>query len=293
VSEAGAEGVDLDALAALAGAEGGGANEPADAVDGAPGGAETPTPAVSQRPDARGEGVEPAAAREERSRDNADHPGSGEAADAALQVAVGDAQAPAAATEQSPANPATHTIDPNTFTTAGLTGGRSQVVQTGTVTPSVQPVPDVVPAEVRFAEANTETIVRSVRAELLPNGGSMRIKLDPPQLGALNVTVQIRDGVITAAFETSSEEATRLLGHSLNQLKSALESQGIGIDKLHVQQAPKSTAADHQPDAQQHREHEGRREQDHAAQQEQQRREMLRRMWRRIAGGHDPLDLTA
>ena len=37
----------------------------------------------------------------------------------------------------------------------------------------------------------------------------------------------------------------------------------------------------------------GSQEQEHSARQEQQRREMLRRMWRRLAGGQDPLDLTA
>jgi flagellar hook-length control protein FliK len=122
----------------------------------------------------------------------------------------------------------------------------------------------------------------------------MRIRLDPPQLGALQVTVQIRDGVITASFETSSDEATRLLGHSLNHLKSVLESHGVGVDKLQVQQAPKDQNAENHQDPQQRREQESQqRHQDHAAQQEQQRREMMRKMWRRIAGGRDPLDLTA
>jgi flagellar hook-length control protein FliK len=156
-------------------------------------------------------------------------------------------------------------------------------------------LPDATPPEVRFAEANHENIVRDMRAELLPRGGSMRIRLDPPQLGALQVTVRVQDGVVTAAFETSSDEATRLLGHSLNHLKSVLESHGVSVDKLQVQQSPREEQPAANRDHQHRRGHEGSQDPDreHASRQEQQRREMLRRMWRRLSGAQDPLDLTA
>jgi flagellar hook-length control protein FliK len=159
--------------------------------------------------------------------------------------------------------------------------------------PSAGPALPALPPEVRFASANHENIVTSMRAELMPNGGSMRIRLDPPQLGALQVTVQIVDGMVTASFETSNDEATRLLGHSLNQLKTVLESHGVAVDKLQVQQAPREaqTSSSHDEG---HRERGGQsREQEHDARQEQQRREMLQKMWRRLSGQPDPLDLTA
>lgn len=146
--------------------------------------------------------------------------------------------------------------------------------------------------EVRFASANHETIVTSMRAELMPNGGTMRIRLDPPQLGAMQLTVQIQDGLVTAAFETSTDEATRLLGHSLNQLKSVLESHGVAVDKLQVQQAPRETQASRN-DQQSDQRGNHPQEQEQSARQEQQRREMLRKLWRRLTGEPDPLDLTA
>ena len=151
---------------------------------------------------------------------------------------------------------------------------------------------DATPPEARFAQANHENIVKSMRAEVLPNGGTMRLRLDPPQLGALQVTVQIRDGLVTAAFETSNDEATKLLGHSLNQLKAVLESQGVGVEKLQVQQAPRDERADSARDDHGHARDQTSQEQERSAGQEQQRKEMLRRMWRRLAGGADPLDVT-
>ena len=146
------------------------------------------------------------------------------------------------------------------------------------------------PREARFAELNHEKIVGSVRSELLPNGGTMRLQLDPPELGALQVTMHLRDGVMSAAFEASSDEAAKLLSHTLGQLKNALEAQGVSVDKLHVQQAPREAQTRGGDEQQQNRDHQN--QQDASARQEQQRKEMVRRMWRRLAGIQDPLDVT-
>ena len=121
----------------------------------------------------------------------------------------------------------------------------------------------------------------------------MQIRLDPPELGSLQVAVQMLDGVMSVSFETSNDQATQLLSHSLAQLKHVLESHGVAVDKLHVQQAPRSEPSSNNsndPDQQQHR-HGAHDE--NLARQEQQRKEMLRRMWRRLGLGNDPLDLVA
>ena len=160
----------------------------------------------------------------------------------------------------------------------------------GDATKSVAPAPaPPAPTPERFAELNHSRIVTAARAELLPNGGTMQIKLDPPELGALQVTVRMLDGVVTASFQTSNDEATRLLSHSLAQLKHVLESQGVTVDKIHVQQAPRDQQASNDDQRQQQQNEQW----DESARHEQQRKEMLRRMWRRLSIGSDPLDLVA
>ena len=119
----------------------------------------------------------------------------------------------------------------------------------------------------------------------------MQIRLDPPELGALQVTVRMDRGVMSASFETSNDEATRLLTHSLSQLKTVLETSGVNVERLHVQQAPRSDNAGHNANDDSSR-RQGQPD-DGAARQEQQRKEMLRRMWRRLGVGSDPLDLVA
>jgi flagellar hook-length control protein FliK len=146
--------------------------------------------------------------------------------------------------------------------------------------------------EIEFAQTNHDKIVAGVQSQLLPHGGAMQIRLDPPELGALKVMVEMRDGVMSATFETSNEQATQLLSHSLNQLKHVLESQGVTVERLQVQQAPKSeqSASD---ERQQQQQQQRDANEHHTAQQEQQRKEMLRRMWRKVSGAGDPIDYIA
>jgi hypothetical protein len=202
-----------------------------------------------------------------------------------------ESQSLPATTDHRPHGDVGSTADVTTdaVTTSMLNAGPEKAHAGTPAAPAAPPVPP----EVRFASANHENIVTSMRAEVLPNGGSMRLRLDPPQLGALQVTVQVRDGLVTAAFETSNDEATRLLGHSLNQLKSVLESHGVAVDKLQVQQAPRDANPSGANDDARREQGGHSQEQEHNARQEQQRREMLQKMWRRLAGGQDPLDLTA
>lgn len=158
----------------------------------------------------------------------------------------------------------------------------------GQAAPAAPPAPAPLPPPPHFAEANHPKIVTAVQGQMLANGGSMQIRLDPPELGALQVMVNMKDGVMTASFVTSNDDATRLLSHSLSQLKHVLESQGVSVEKLQVQQSPKDQQAQNDDPRDQ-----PRNPQDDAHRQEQQRKEMLRRMWRRLANGSDPLDLVA
>jgi flagellar hook-length control protein FliK len=146
--------------------------------------------------------------------------------------------------------------------------------------------------EAQFVDANYPSIVTGVHSQLLPNGGTMQLRLDPPDLGALQVTVQMRDGVMTAAFETSNDQATRLLSHNLGQLKTALETSGVSVERMHVQQAPRQESSSNSSgDSQQQQPQDA--EQQQQSRNEQQRRQMLQRMWAKLAGQPDPLDLVA
>lgn len=152
------------------------------------------------------------------------------------------------------------------------------------------PSADLTP-EARFAADNHEKIVTGVRGELLPNGGTMKLRLDPPELGTMQVSLHLRDGVVSASFQTANGDAAQLLSHSLSDLRSTLEAHGIVVDKLHVQQSPRE---DSDKDAGKHdsRTRDQTFEQQQDARREQQRKDMVQRMWDRLAG-LAPIDLVA
>jgi flagellar hook-length control protein FliK len=191
-------------------------------------------------------------------------------------------------TNDSPPAPThvTATVTPTDLVDAGLSAKPQAPVQHLT-TPQAAPAPTSQP-ETEFAATNHDKIISTVRTQLLPNGGTMQIRLDPPELGQMQVTVRMNDGVMTASFETSNDQATKLLSHSLGQLKDALETQGVSVEKLHVQQAPKNQQGNSSTeDQKQQAMQDGK-----SSQRDQQRREMLRRMWAKLGVG-DPLDMVA
>ena len=66
----------------------------------------------------------------------------------------------------------------------------------------------------------------------------------------------------------------------------------MAVDKLHVAQSPRNeSSADKQDGQSQSHQQDG--PQDSPSRRDQERREMLQRMWRRLANGSDPLDLVA
>ncbi len=158
-----------------------------------------------------------------------------------------------------------------------------------------QPMQMAHPSPVRaFAVENHDAIISGVRTQLLPNGGQMQIKLSPGDLGQMQITVKVVDGVLSATFMTSSDDATRLLSHSLTQLKSALEGQGVSIDRIQVTQGPREAQPSQNQDGRQNQQdNPNRQQQQETMHHEHQRRQLLERMWRRMAGGGDPLDLVA
>jgi flagellar hook-length control protein FliK len=136
--------------------------------------------------------------------------------------------------------------------------------------------------------------VSAISGQLLPGGGTMQIRLDPASLGQVDVTVRMNDGVMSASFQTSTDDATRLLTRNLGQLKTALEQQGVTVAKLHVEQSSgSSTSGDSSSGKGKSNSNSDSGTQGWTGQQnDQRRRESLSRMWSR-ASGLDDLDMVA
>ncbi len=143
--------------------------------------------------------------------------------------------------------------------------------------------------EQQFVEANHGSIVNDIQTRLMPGGGTMQIRLSPPELGAMQVRVEMHGETLAATFQTSTDQAAQLLTSGLGQLKQALEQQGISVGRLQVVRTPQNDGARTGNDSGQS----ATQWQGYQQQQNDQRREVLRQLWDRVAYGRDPIDLMA
>ena len=72
-------------------------------------------------------------------------------------------------------------------------------------------------------------------SNLLRSGsGRVVITLHPPQLGTIDMDIQVRDNKVSMLMRTDNHEVKQVLESSLTQLKNALSEQGLQVDRVDV-----------------------------------------------------------
>jgi flagellar hook-length control protein FliK len=77
-------------------------------------------------------------------------------------------------------------------------------------------------------------VVRSVRVLAEQGGGRVTIRLDPPELGGLSLRVVVSDGAVHVSLVADQAPVADLLQRHSSDLRSALESHGLRLDRLDV-----------------------------------------------------------
>jgi len=93
------------------------------------------------------------------------------------------------------------------------------------------------------SNANISRVIRGMHGVINQNGGAVTLRLSPPEMGIVRIEMQIQNGTVTAQLHAEHESARSLLSQQLGQLRHALESQGLSVDRLHVQTMGQDTAA--------------------------------------------------
>jgi flagellar hook-length control protein FliK len=65
-------------------------------------------------------------------------------------------------------------------------------------------------------------------------GGTLQIRLSPPELGAMRLELTVKDGVMSAALETENASARRALLDHLPALRERLAEQNIRVERFDV-----------------------------------------------------------
>jgi flagellar hook-length control protein FliK len=86
-------------------------------------------------------------------------------------------------------------------------------------------------------------------------GGSLRLRLSPPELGAVRLELMVKDGVLAATLETETPAARRVLLDHLPALRDRLIEQNIRIERFDVDVRRDGSGNQQSSTPQQQREH--------------------------------------
>jgi flagellar hook-length control protein FliK len=95
---------------------------------------------------------------------------------------------------------------------------------------------------------NTARLTRGLANAVQQRGGAVTLRLTPPEMGTVRIQMQITGTNVSASFHAETSSAQTLLTTQLAQLRSALESKGMSVDRLTVQ--PLATTASSQNSSQ-------------------------------------------
>ncbi len=94
--------------------------------------------------------------------------------------------------------------------------------------------PDSVLKNADFRESLQEIIDKARVTVRDSKNGSFTVRLNPQELGSVNVNLVMENGVITGKFLVDSEDAKNMLLGNLNDLKYQLESAGVSVGEFSV-----------------------------------------------------------
>ena len=124
---------------------------------------------------------------------------------------------------------------PGSVVSAGAAGGARGSASAGSAAASSKESPDA-PREITQQE-RVRLVQRVARSfsRLGPEGGQVTLKLHPPQLGVLNVSIKIEGQTMTARLQTETTAARDAIVENLPVLRDRLSEQGIEIEKFQVE----------------------------------------------------------
>ena len=91
-------------------------------------------------------------------------------------------------------------------------------------------------------------VSRAFEAAQQRGGGPIEIRLSPPELGAMQLKLEVKEGVLTATIETENNAARNALLDNLPPLRERLAEQQISVEKFDVDVRDESGGASQQQD---------------------------------------------
>ena len=81
-----------------------------------------------------------------------------------------------------------------------------------------------------------DQVVRAIRMQWRDGVSEARIRLNPPQLGEVQVALQVRNGLVSAVLSADSDVVRGWIRSQQHELKAMLEAQGLELEQLVVEE---------------------------------------------------------
>ncbi len=85
---------------------------------------------------------------------------------------------------------------------------------------------------------NVDNIVKTVKTMVSNNSSSMVIRLDPPELGEMRISIKSGADGMSIEIQAANAKSQQMLQQSSGQLRSALENSGVNVNNVDVQFKP-------------------------------------------------------
>ena len=98
----------------------------------------------------------------------------------------------------------------------------------GSLSENVQKVNDVAPDQL------LSQVTGKIKENAAGEGGRVKVVLNPPSLGTLEMDVTVRNGKVEVILVADNKDVQQTLNHHLDKLKVALQSQDLTVEKCDV-----------------------------------------------------------
>ena len=84
------------------------------------------------------------------------------------------------------------------------------------------------------AEDIVSQVAREIKQSLAGDGGRIKVTLNPPSLGAVDMDVMVRNNRVQITLVADNKDVQQTLNNHIDQLKGSLQTQGLTIDRCDV-----------------------------------------------------------
>lgn len=133
------------------------------------------------------------------------------------------------------ATPGTPTA-PGGLTSLGAeSAGKPQSVAQSTPSHNAEPAqaPQQTPED-----TNVARVARALQQAVKQNGGTVTLRLNPPELGVVRVQMELSNGVASVRFQAEDASVTSMLSRQMITLREALEGRGLKVQRMEAQTLP-------------------------------------------------------